>query len=138
MPPKKDILTVMRAPKRRRPLRRVMCVPPEGSDVSALAASARYVGSSEHKSYPSFAGPARLRADASKCDPSLNNQHEPTSWLRDAIMAGQCGAPWDPYPKYVWCKHNGIVYEGRLVNPALGEYKGYPLRLEEWPERFRE
>jgi hypothetical protein len=28
----------------------------------------------------------------------------------------------------------GIYYEGRLVNPGLGQYKGYPLNEEERPE----
>ena len=29
-----------------------------------------------------------------------------------------------------------IVYEGRLVNRALGQYEGYPLEKSEWPSAF--
>jgi hypothetical protein len=45
----------MRAPKRRRPLRRSLTEPPVGVNLSELAKRASYVGSCEHKSYPSFA-----------------------------------------------------------------------------------
>lgn len=34
-------------------------------------------------------------------------------------------------PKY---QEGGVVYEARLVNRELGEYKGYPLNETEWPE----
>mgnify|MGYP006915952220 FL=1 len=27
-----------------------------------------------------------------------------------------------------------VVYEGRLINRTLGEYKGYPLASDEWPK----
>ena len=29
-----------------------------------------------------------------------------------------------------------IVYEARLVNQGNGQYKGYPLNPEEWPENL--
>lgn len=124
----------MRSPSRRRPLRRQRCVPPPDLDLPSTAATARYVGSSEHKTAPSFAGPPRPRADASKCDPKLADAAELTGWLREAIEAGNIGAPFEGrYPRYVWSRRGDTVYEGRLVNRELGEYKGYPLRPEEWP-----
>lgn len=125
----------MRAPRRHRPLRRALCAPPTGTDLEQLATTARYVGSCEHKTYPSFAGPPRPRADASKCDPKLADAEELTSWLRQAITAGTVGAPWEGvYPRYVWHREGDIVYEGRLVNQEQGHYKGYPLGLDELPE----
>lgn len=103
-----------------------------------MATLAAYVGSPEHKTYPSFAGPAQPRADASKCDPKLADPEELTVWLREAIEAGTVGAPWEgTFPRYVWSRRGDVVYEGRLVNQELGQYKGYPLEVEQWPEELR-
>jgi hypothetical protein len=128
----------MRAPRRHRPLRRSIASPPSGVDLALLARNARYVGSSEHKAFPSFAGPPRLRADASKCDPNLADPDELTAWLREAIVAGNVGAPWEGnYPRYVWHRQSDVVYEGRLVNQELGQYKGYPLESDQYPEGLK-
>jgi hypothetical protein len=106
--------------------------PPEGVDLVLLAERASYVGSSEHKTFPSFAGPFNPRADASKCDPQLTDQEELTRWLREAIVAGQAGQLWEgDFPRYVWCKQGDVTYEARLSNPELGQYKGYPLEPDE-------
>ncbi|MFC0864490.1 hypothetical protein ACFHYQ_19545 [Sphaerimonospora cavernae] len=100
-----------------------------------LADRASYVGSGEHKSYPSFAGRPRLRADASKCDPKFNDANEITGFLRQAIAAGNVGAPWEgDFPRYAWHTLDDVIYEARLVNQELGQYKGYPLKRSEWPE----
>jgi hypothetical protein len=100
-----------------------------------LAERSSYVGSSEHKSCPSFAGAPRLRADASKCDPKFTDPVELTSWLREAIVSGSVGEPWEgDFPRYVWTRREGVVYEARLVNQELGQYKGYPLHRGEEPE----
>jgi hypothetical protein len=41
---------------------------------------------------------------------------------------------WDgEFPRYVWYKDSGTVYEARLVNREQGSYKGYPLEPAEWP-----
>ena len=58
-----------------------------------------------------------------------------TEWLRDAIRRGATGTPWEgTFPRYVWYKHEETVFEGRLVNRVTGEYKGYPLERDEWPD----
>jgi len=125
----------VRAPKRRRPQRRRIVAPPLGTDVHALADRVTYVGSAEHKQQPSFAGPPKLRADASKCDPALADRDELTRWLREAVRKGQFGEPWEgDFPRYVWVLRGATWYEGRLVNRGLGEYKGWPLREDELPE----
>ena len=38
------------------------------------------------------------------------------------------------FPRYVWYKDGRVVYEARLINKTLGQYKGYPLNDDEWPE----
>ena len=38
------------------------------------------------------------------------------------------------FPRYVWYKDGGTIFEGRLVNRGIGSYKGYPLGDDEWPD----
>lgn len=125
----------MRAPQRHRPAPRRISPPPPGTDLAGVAAKASYVGSPEHKDAPTFAGQPKPRSDASICDRALSTrQDEITEWVREAIRLGATGGRWENgFPRYVWYKDGGIVYEGRLVNSGLGEYKGFPLNSEEWP-----
>lgn len=74
----------MRSPGRRRPPRRKVVGSPPGCDLLALAERVTYVGSPEHKTYPSFAGPPMLRADASKCNPLLADRETLSGWLQKA------------------------------------------------------
>lgn len=128
----------MRAPHRRRPRKRTIWVPP-AIDLDDLAGRVVYVGSPEHKAAPSFAGPPRLRADASRCPPEITELEVVSSWLRDAIRLGAVGAPWEGgLPRYVWYKTRDKVFEGRLVNRGAGHYKGYPLGRNEWPTGIEE
>lgn len=123
----------MRAARRKRPRRRDLLVPPD-TDLARVARQAEYVGSPEHKVAPGFAGPPRLRADASCCPPEID-RHTARAWLRSAIRRGATGAPWEGgFPRYVWYKARAVVFEGRLVNRGNGSYKGYPLHEDEWPE----
>lgn len=127
----------MRAPSRRRPPRRERFVPP-GIDLATIAERMQYVGSPEHKSYPSAAGPPRLRSDATKCDEALGSFEELTEWLRESARAEQVGGPWEGnFPRYVWHVREDVCYEARLVNRGNGEYKGYPLTRAEEPRWLR-
>ena len=131
----------MRAPARRRPRRREIRVPP-GTDLARLANKVKYVGSPEHKDFPSFAGQPRPRADASRCPKDIRDVKLVTRWLRSAIRKGVTGAPWEPdeegFPRYVWYKEQDTVFEGRLINRGDGWYKGYPLDRSEWPPGIEE
>lgn len=123
----------MRAPKRRRQLPRkpAIGIPEQHLERCAMAVS--YVGSPEHKSMPSFAGPPKLRSDASRCPTDLKDAAEITRWLATAIRAGLVSDdPGDEgFPKYVWAFKRGIWFEARLVNEVQGTYKGYPLVRDE-------
>jgi hypothetical protein len=115
-------------------MRRVKSTAPPTAALIDLAARVRYVGSAEHKTYPSFAGQPKLRADATKCDPRLTDPDQITAWLRAGIEAGLVGHPWEgDFPRYVWFRVNTVCYEGRLVNREAGEYKGYALADDESP-----
>jgi hypothetical protein len=38
------------------------------------------------------------------------------------------------FPRYVWCRNaSSVLFEGRLTNSTLGEYKGYPIAEAEAP-----
>jgi hypothetical protein len=101
---------------------------PVGVDLREVAERVDYVGSVEHKRHPSFAGHPRPRADATLCDPALNDPGTLTKWVAEGVRAGQIGAPWEiDFPRYVWVQAEGKWYEARLTNPVLGQYKGYAL-----------
>ncbi len=125
----------MRAAKRKRPHGRAFITPPEGVDLQEIARIVRYVGSPEHKTFPSFAGQPRPRADATICDPSLSQDPGTlTRHLRRAVLAGQTGAPWEGnFPRYIWCRIENEIYEARLINRETGQYKGYRLERGECP-----
>lgn len=108
---------------------------PEGTDLADVADRAVYIGSPEHKNLPSFAGPPKLRADASCCPRDLATKQDlVTEWLKEAIRRGVVGGHWEGgFPRYVWFMYEDTVFEGRLVNREAGWYKGYPLNSSEWP-----
>lgn len=128
----------MRAQQRKRPRKREVYVP-FGTDLKSLASRAEYVGSVEHKDYPSFAGQPRPRRDASLCPRWIKDQDMVRGWLRSAISQGAVGAPWEgEFPRYVWYKHDSTVFEGRLTERRQGAYKGYPIDEAEWPRGIEE
>ena len=131
-------MVAMRATRRKRPRRRVISVP-ANTDLERLADRVAYEGSPEHKDVPSFAGPPRLRADASCCPRHIRDRELVTEWLQSAIRRGATGGPWEGgFPRYVWYENDGTVFEGRLVNQGNGAYKGYPLYEDEWPAGIEE
>ena len=123
----------MRAPQRKRPIRRELNVPVD-TDLAGTAEQVSYVGSPEHKDFPGFWGQPRPRRDASLCPRWIKDRQVVEEWLRSAIRRGAVGAPWEGgFPRYAWHMEGDIVFEGRLINKGLGEYKGYPLDRDEWP-----
>ena len=82
----------MRATRRRRPRKRRICVPP-GTDLDVLADRVTYVGSPEHKDFPTFAGQPRLRGDASRCPREITDREMVRGWLCSSIRRGATGAP---------------------------------------------
>jgi hypothetical protein len=123
---------LMRTPHRRRPRNDDRLVSDEPS-LAALAAKVDYVISPEHKDYLTSAGAGRLRSDATPCPRGLDFD-EVVSWLRAAIVGGDVSAKLEGvFPKYVWARVEGRVYEARLSNSGFGEYKGYPITDDEAP-----
>lgn len=130
-----DYDRMVKSPSRKRPLPRRVAVGLDPVVLGSCAKRVTYVGSPEHKSYPSFAGPPKLRSDATRCPKHLRDADQITGWLRDAIFKGQVSD--DPgeigYPRYVWAHQEGMWFEARLVNSEQGTDKGYPLARGEEP-----
>ncbi len=130
----------MRAPCRKRPLRRTLDKNVNQYELDVLSEKVIYIGSPEHKDTPSFAGTPKPRADASICDRELSQDRERVQqWLECAVSSGCVGELKEgAFPRYVWYRDTDIVYEGRLVNRGNGEYKGYPLHEDEWPDGWKQ
>ncbi len=114
--------------QRRNPKRRQVVSPPEGVDLGAVATRVSYTGSPYHKDIPSFAGVVRHRPDASICPRRLAHDREQIeTWLRQAILRGNCGRWTGEFPQVVWHREGGELFEAVLTRPENGEYHGYPL-----------
>lgn len=122
----------MRSPGRKRPRRSDRLVPTPEHDLEKMAQEASYIVSTEHKTHLTGAGPGRLRSDASKCPKELGLE-QVTDWLKVAIRKGDVSAATDLFPEYVWIRIEGQVFEARLSNSVLGQYKGYPILDNEAP-----
>jgi hypothetical protein len=123
----------MRAPHRKRPRKDDRLAPGAGTDLAALAGKVSYIISTEHKDYLTSAGPGNLRSDASACPRGLDFG-EVEGWLRDAVRDGLVSAVLEgEFPRYVWKRAGTQVYEARLSNARLGQYKGYPIEEHEAP-----
>jgi hypothetical protein len=124
----------MRTTKRHRPLKREQLRADTQVDLDAMAEKVSYVPSSEYKDYLTVAGPGKLRSDASACPRGLDFGTV-LGWLRAAIRARHVSADFEgDFPRYVWARVEGRVYEARLSNSGLGAYKGYPIHGHESPE----
>jgi len=64
-----------------------------------------------------------------------SDQIKATQWVKAAIRAGQCRfyESDQNFPKKVWYEAEGQIWMGFVVNPRLGEYKGWPIS-----ERYRD
>jgi hypothetical protein len=102
-----------------------------------VARNVQYIGSAEHKSYPSKAGSPALRSDASRCDPRYKDKEEDiTEALQEAIRnRAVCSTFQDGFFKYAWGFLDDDLYEVRHINGPVGTYKAYKLEESiDWPE----
>jgi hypothetical protein len=124
---------LMRAPHRKRPRKDAQFVPGPQTDLAEISGKVSYVISTEHKDYLTSAGPGNLRSDASACPRGLVFA-DVENWLKEAVRDGTISAVFDSdFPRYVWKRVEGRVYEARLSNAGLGQYKGYPIEDHEAP-----
>jgi|ERR1700689_610585 hypothetical protein len=98
-----------------------------------LLASAKRHDDKTIVSVLTVAGPGNLRSDASACPRGLDFG-EVEGWLREAVRDGSVSAVLDgDFPRYAWKRVDDRVYEARLSNAGLGQYKGYPIEDHEAP-----
>jgi TPR repeat protein len=123
----------MRSPGRKRPRKEDQLVPDGDADLARLAGKVSYIISTEHKDYLTSAGPGNLRSDATACPRGIDRLQAET-WLKEAVQAGHVSAACDGgFPRYAWKKAGDRVFEARLSNAGLGQYKGYPIEPHEAP-----
>lgn len=119
--------------RHRRRKRRAIGSWTSGESIESVARKAQYVGSAEHKGYPSAAGPPALRSDATPCDLDISIA-DIGSALAEGIRRGCVSAVTEQgFPKYVWGWLDGDLYEARHINGPAGTYKGYRLEESERP-----
>ena len=99
-----------------------------------VADRARYLGSGEHKSYPSAAGPAALRFGNTPCDPKYrwNKYGRPFA----KVFAGNVSDETSNtgFRSYVWGWIGKTLYLGRHINGPAGAYKGFEVDLADYPD----
>jgi hypothetical protein len=123
----------MKTPHRKRPRKDDQLQAGPETDLVAVAVKVSYIISTEHKDYLTSAGPGNLRSDASACPRGLDF-HEVEEWLKDAVREGAVSAVLEgEFPRYAWKRVGRRVYEARLSNAGLGQYKGYPIEEHEAP-----
>jgi len=121
-----------RRPRFQRSIKRGrICDWPEGVGTpDEVAARVTYTGNPIHKSYPSPAGPAALRADESKCD-----VYDAADWPRllEAIRHGCVGEFRGSFPSRAWIWINEVLHEARLTGGS--DYHGFPVNDQrQYPE----
>ena len=131
----------------KRPTRIPRTRPVSSVNVAALARDASYVGSCEHKTGPwwSGRGGVRIGADGKAARPkrqhtticplaSPRDRDRATKWLQTAISRCQfVFVEGDKrFPKHVWyVDSDGQGWAGRCINSVSGEYKGWPVGVDE-------
>jgi len=121
--------------RKRRPMKpRTLHCDLSDSELCDIASRARYVGSTEHKSYRSPAGEPSLRSDATPCDKEIEFPAI-AALLSDSIRKGRISnAIEHGFPRYVWGWIDMDLYEARHINGYPGTYKGYKLEPPEYPK----
>lgn len=98
-----------------------------------LVERVRYVGSPEHKDYPSYAGEPGLRSDAARCDPAISREQAEATLKRAMALHCVSAQQEGEYPRYAWGWLDGRLYQARLVNCEQGWYKAWPIEAIEAP-----
>lgn len=131
----------------KRPTRIHRTRPVSSADAAALAREASYAGSCEHKVGPWWGGRGgvRIGTDGKVTRPkrqrtaicpltSLRDGSRATEWLQKAISRHQfVFVEGDKrFPKHVWyVDSEGQGWAGRCINSVSGEYKGWPISVDE-------
>ena len=117
----------------------------------ALAARARYAGSSEHKDKKWWGGlPSakqlpgggvgrRGKQHTTLCPLTTDaDRDRATEWVRQAIANGQYKFHEGDkeFPKKIWHRADGRIWFGLCFNQGSGEYKGWPVEEQERREVF--
>ncbi len=141
----------MKRPQRRTKQKKKAALAPVGvigkDELDRMAKTARYNPSPYHKSDPSILGSPIPRPDKTVCDgPAPVDCRDAAGLLKSGFVRGMISMQVrQGWPQNVWAVDDGrIVYEAQLSNSELGEYHGYPMKVDddftrlirkEWEER---
>lgn len=119
----------MRKRFKRSKRKEISTIHPSGDGVEKIARNVKYDGSVEHKSYPIGGAAPRLRADATKCPPKYKGREpELTHALQAAFRSGAVSTSTEEgFPRYIWLRLDGVLYEARHMRGPSGSYKAYAL-----------
>lgn len=106
---------------------------PETSALTNAAAQAVYGRSDYH--CPGRKGqPPRLRAKPASVCPKVWGDKQATDALRLAITQGYVSEAWeDGFPRYVWHRDSGVIYEARHTRGPIGTFHAYPIEPVQAP-----
>lgn len=113
--------------------------PPPDRDYEEIASDVQYTGSDYHKPYKPTSRPKASRT--TPCPPKFKGKEDMlTGWVAAAIRKGAVSGNFQgDYPREIWYKAgDGRVYKGRITNHVQGEYHGFPIPEEEWPQKIDE
>ena len=124
--------TVRRPQRRTRRKKKAALAPADRIDrrgLERMAKTARYNPSPYHKSAPS----GSPRHDKTVCDGPASTGRDGrellTSGFRRGMVSSQERRGW---PQNVWAvDEDGVAYEAQLGNAELGEYHGYPMKMDD-------
>ena len=109
-------------------------------DLRRMAEKARYRPSPYHKADPSIAGEATPRPDKTVCGRRVlaGGCQDAAELLKAGLLRGMTSIQVrHGWPQNVWAVDGeGIVYEAQLGNSELGEYHGYPMKMDDHFVRF--
>ncbi|WP_251922134.1 hypothetical protein [Salinibacter ruber] len=120
--------------------------PPPDKDYQEIASDVDYVCHPAHKTYPlpgqgGWGGSRPKASRTSFCPTEFKGEEDQLAeWVAEAIRKKAVSRNFSgDYPDEIWYKaDDGTVYKGRISNPGQGEYHGFPISEDEWPQEIEE
>ena len=110
---------------------------PNPTKLATAAEKAMYdVGAKSYHCRTEDGGPPSSRIKPASICPRQWRRDEATAALRNAIGRGQVSIEWDDesFPRYVWVRDEGTLYEGRHTRGPHGSYHAYPIEEVDAPK----
>jgi hypothetical protein len=112
---------------------------PNAEWLKQAALHAVYDGNQNVNHCPDAMGrPPRGRAKPASICPRRWTDEDATKALREAVARGNVSEAWeDGFPRYVWHRAEGILYEARHTRGPAGLFHAYPIEDIQAPRGLR-